>query len=274
MMPNLDQFDPRRSWPGYLLFAGLGLTLLFTLLGPEISDGLSGGWLPLFWAAHVLIPLGLLQAAQIVLSRIPRFAALNPWAQTALSGILGSAAFAPIALILDRLFGLAEATGDLDLSYPAALLDEFTGLAPIVVLVWLALNATRLLRLEPTAAPDQTREVVQPDFWARVPRTIGRDLVSLSAELHYLRVRTTGGEALILYPFGKAVAELAPTGSGQQIHRSHWVATAKVAKVDRRGQGALCTLTTGLSLPVSRQYRAEFLAAVSAAETAPTPLRA
>jgi DNA-binding LytR/AlgR family response regulator len=84
--------------------------------------------------------------------------------------------------------------------------------------------------------------------------------VALSAELHYLRLRTAAGEVLILYPFGKAVAELGEHGLGLQIHRSHWVAAAHVRRVDRRGQGALCTLSTGLTLPVSRQYRAGLLA--------------
>lgn len=256
--------DPRSSWPGFLVASGLGLTVLFTLLRPDISSGLTGIRLPAFWAAHVLIPLALLQLSQSLLSRQPLVAALNPWLQTTLSGLAASVLFAPLALILDQIFGLAEGDAPSQ-SYPAAVLDEFAGLAPIVTLVWLALNATRLLRLmtvptaEPKAAP---AALAEPAFWARVPGTIGRDLVALSAELHYLRVRTSAGEALVLYPFGKAVADLDLTGLGLQIHRSHWVATSKVTKVERRGQAGICTLSTGLSLPVSRQYRANLLGKV------------
>jgi LytTr DNA-binding domain len=270
-MPSLRDLDPRHSWPGVLLAAGCVLTLVFTLLRPDASDGLSAPGRLLFWAAHVFLPLALLQGAQLLLLRWPRVAALNPWLQTALSGLLGAAAFTPLALLLDWLFGTAD---DGEGASIAALADEFAALFPVILLVWLGLNATRLMRLEPVGHDTPAAAPGVPGFWDRVPRALGRDLVALSAELHYLRVRTTGGEALILYPFGKAVAELAATGSGQQIHRSHWVTTAQVAKVDRRGQGALCTLATGLSLPVSRQYRAEFLAAVSAEGTAPTPLRA
>ena len=92
--------------------------------------------------------------------------------------------------------------------------------------------------------------------------------------LHYLRLRTTAGEALVLYPFGKAVADLTEAGVGLQIHRSHWVATAHVGRVVRRGQGALCTLSTGLTLPVSRQYRAPLLAVSAASPALPASLRA
>ena len=74
-MPLPSELDPRRSWPGFLLAAGIALTVLFTLLQPDISQGLSGLSLVLFWAAHVMLPLGLLQLAQSALSRFPRFAA-------------------------------------------------------------------------------------------------------------------------------------------------------------------------------------------------------
>ncbi|TAG13129.1 MAG: LytTR family transcriptional regulator [Rhodobacterales bacterium] len=273
-MTKLHDLDPRRSWPGFLIAAGLSLVLLFVLLRPGVSDGLTGVPLVLFWAAHVLVPLALLQGTQIVLSRLPRIAALNPWVQTALSGLGGSALFAPLALVLDAVFGLATSTDDLSMSWPLALIDEFLGLAPIVTFVWLALNATRLLRLDPVTRAETASEPAEPDLWQRVPRSIGRDLVALSAELHYLRVRTTAGEALVLYPFGKAVADLSRTGGGLQIHRSHWVALGHVQRIDRRGQGAICTLDSGLALPVSRQYRAALLAAFAAVQDAQASLRA
>jgi len=128
--------------------------------------------------------------------------------------------------------------------------DEFIALVPTFGLVWRALNATRLLRLEPLLCGIAEEEQT-PDFWSRVPQTLGRDLVALSAELHYIRVYTTKGDALILYPFGQAVKDLS-NFEGAQIHRSHWVAFAHVQSVQPRGQGAICQLSGGLSLPVSR----------------------
>jgi hypothetical protein len=252
-MPSLRDLDPRQSWPGLLLAAGGGLTLLFTLLRPDASDGLSAPARLIFWAAHVFLLLALLQGAQLLCLRWPPLARLNPWVQTALSGLLGAAVFTPLALVLDAAFGFADGAESALLS---ALAEEFLVLAPVVLLVWLGLNATRLIRLTPARRTEENPPPGMPEFWDRVPRKLGRDLVALSAELHYLRVRTTLGEALILYPFGRAIDSLRAGGSGLRIHRSHWVAAAHVRAVDRRGQGGLCTLSTGLVLPVSRPARA------------------
>lgn len=252
-MPSLRDLDPRQSWPGLLLAAGCGLTLLLTLLRPDASDGLSAPLRLVFWSAHVFLPLALLQVAQLLCLRWPAVTRLNPWLQTALSGLLGAAAFTPLALVLDGLFGFVDGAEGALLP---ALAEEFLVLAPVVLLVWLGLNATRLNRLPPARRTEDNPPPGIPEFWDRVPRSLGRDLVALSAELHYLRVRTTLGEALILYPFGRAVESLRAGGSGLRIHRSHWVAAAHVRAVARRGQGGLCTLSTGLVLPVSRSARA------------------
>jgi DNA-binding LytR/AlgR family response regulator len=89
---------------------------------------------------------------------------------------------------------------------------------------------------------------------------LGRELVMLSAELHYLRVKTTRGEALILYSFGQAMAELAASDKGIQVHRSHWVARTHVAGV-RREEGRMhCVLLSGATVPVARSRQAEVAA--------------
>ena len=69
-----------------------------------------------------------------------------------------------------------------------------------------------------------------------------------------MRVYTARGDALILYPFGRAVAEL-PETDGVQVHRSHWAARAHMRGLRPRGQGGELVLSTGLTLPVSRANR-------------------
>jgi hypothetical protein len=91
-----------------------------------------------------------------------------------------------------------------------------------------------------------------PALLARVPLDRRGSLLSLSAEDHYTRVRTTGGEALLLIRLGDAMAQTAPV-EGVQIHRSHWVALAAVRAVRRQGDGALVTLQDGTQLPASRR---------------------
>jgi len=131
---------------------------------------------------------------------------------------------------------------------------------------------------EPAPGPTQQRTAeaaltppaVQPSpdtpFWSRVPPSLGRDLVALTAELHYLRVETTRGNALILYPFGQAVAELAAVGmDGSQIHRSHWVAHSHVVSIHRKGERVFCVLDNAATLPVGRRRHASFVARLSRA---------
>ena len=238
------------SWPAFLVFSGIGLTLFLVFLGPAETRTLSAPSLLLFWTVHVVLPLALLQGAQTIVSGCWVGTPRSPWPQILLAALIGAVAFTPVAFWMDALFGLNED----DAQGLVAVLDEFVNLAPPIILVWVALNASRLLRLPPLAHPEDSTPDMSPEFWERVPRALGRDLIALSAELHYTRVTTTEGDVLVLYPFGRAVEELADA-PGMRVHRSHWVALNHVTGIDRRGQGAVVHLTGGLSLPVSRSYR-------------------
>ncbi|MEO9825640.1 MAG: LytTR family DNA-binding domain-containing protein [Paracoccaceae bacterium] len=236
-------------WTHYLFAAWVLLTVLFTALAPSASEGLSLGARLLFWAVHVGVPLVLLQASQM---GVARFAShLSDWISVTVSGFVGALAFVPVAWGLDGLFPEDD---DGPRNWLGELVSETLSTVVPVMLVWVALNASRLLRITEAAPAISTPNPEDPTFWAKTPHAIGRDLVSLSAELHYLRVRTRKGDALILYPFGKAVEELAAL-PGQQVHRSHWVAFAHIKDIERRGDGATVHLTSETSLPVSRKYR-------------------
>ena len=107
-------------------------------------------------------------------------------------------------------------------------------------------------------APPAPRE---PAFLARIPAKLGRDLLALEMEDHYVRVHTPEGSDLILMRMRDAVAEL--TGlEGLQVHRSYWVAAAAVTGVERKPDGKLTLrLSNGLRVPVSRSYAADVRAA-------------
>ncbi|MCH8489701.1 MAG: LytTR family transcriptional regulator, partial [Oceanicaulis sp.] len=79
-------------------------------------------------------------------------------------------------------------------------------------------------------------------------------IMSMSAEDHYLRVRTEAGEALILMRLSDAAAACENL-DGARTHRSWWVARAAVADARKEGGGrAVLTLTDGSEVPVSRSY--------------------
>lgn len=257
-------------WTTYLLAAWAVLTVLFITLSPSASAELSFGQRVIFWAVHVAAPLVLLQAAQLAVSLSA--SQLSDWVSVTVSGLLGALAFVPVAWALDGFFPEDD---DVPETWISALTSEVISTVVPVMLVWVALNAPRLLRIADVKEEALAIEKEPaPAFWNKVPSGLGRDLISLSAELHYLRVRTTNGDTLVLYPFGKAVQELA-TLPGQQVHRSHWVALKHITDIKRRGDGATVYLSSGPPLPVSRRFRKDAVqawehSAVTGAEDAVT----
>ena len=93
-----------------------------------------------------------------------------------------------------------------------------------------------------------------PDFLRRVPPALGRDLIALEMEDHYLRIHTALGSDLVLMRLRDALAELGPD-RGRQVHRSWWVAEGAVASVDRSAGRLVLILRNGLQVPVSKTYR-------------------
>ncbi|MGR3599085.1 MAG: LytTR family DNA-binding domain-containing protein [Heliomarina sp.] len=246
-------WNPRERWEDFLALASIFLALVFTTLNPEPSMGLSALPRFIFWLAHILILLVLLHVAQVGLQRISGFNRLHAWVQVFVSGVSGTLLFTPVALMLEYLFFVDAALQDTAESFVHSLATEFGAVLPGSILVWFCLNATRLLRLPDHIAPDKPgASDPMNHFWRKVPDSLGRDLVALTAELHYLRVRTTEGDTLILYPFGRAVEELGD--QGYRIHRSHWIAIEHLNCLERKGDRYFCRTDTGLRLPVSRSY--------------------
>lgn len=94
-----------------------------------------------------------------------------------------------------------------------------------------------------------------PALLSKLPPEIGRDIVALETEDHYLRVHATGGSALILMRMADAVALLDPR-LGAQVHRRWWVAGAAVDEVRTEGQKLSLCLTDGTLVPVGRTFAA------------------
>jgi hypothetical protein len=92
-------------------------------------------------------------------------------------------------------------------------------------------------------------------FFARVPDRLGRDLLALEAQDHYLLVHTRRGSALIYMRLNEAV-QILPQQLGFQAHRRWWVARKEVAGLRREGHQTLIELTGGMTVPVGRTYLA------------------
>jgi DNA-binding LytR/AlgR family response regulator len=94
-------------------------------------------------------------------------------------------------------------------------------------------------RVASVSTPDLTASA--PDFFRRIPPALGRDLLALEMEDHYLPIHTEFGSDLILLRLRGAIAELGPA-RGRQVHRSWWVAAGAVASVERNAGRPVLTL--------------------------------
>ena len=105
-----------------------------------------------------------------------------------------------------------------------------------------------LIEVEPE---ENSTNEAPPAFLKRIPEELGRDLVCLEMEDHYVRVHTLIGNDLILMRLRDAVDELEGY-DGEQVHRSYWIAKNAIVSDKRTGERALVTLKNGMEVPVSR----------------------
>ena len=248
----------------YFFPIAIVLGLLFAMISTEQAHSI---WLIFVqWQLQTVIPMALLICAHILLLRIAWFAVLNPWLTLALSGVLGSSLFAPVALTIDLWLDPSVTPS----RFEVELLQEWVSVVPPITVCWIALNAPWLLgyRLE-KAAPaalasnESPEDMPTPDFMTLVPPQDRGSLVMLKAELHYLQVVTDRGSALILYNLTDAIAQL-PSGLGLSVHRSYWVAHDAIERLEKRGRQGELLLRNGQQVPVSRNRMAEVTAALAA----------
>ena len=152
----------------------------------------------------------------------------------------------------------------------AAFMDyRMTGFAEIatlysqVITIHLVLNGlvTWLIHGKPrpnaaageTASTLPSSEARSAPFLERIPARLGRNLLHLHMQDHYVEVHTDAGSDLLLLRFRDALREVEGI-DGAQVHRSHWVARAAVAGVERRNGRIALRLANGSRVPVSRSF--------------------
>ena len=91
-------------------------------------------------------------------------------------------------------------------------------------------------------------------FFAKLPKDIGTELISLSAHDHYIEVVTKSDKEMLYMKFSKAM-ELLKNYPGKRIHRSHWVADNAVESIKKNGRNKSVKLVDGRILPISAKYK-------------------
>ena len=163
------------------------------------------------------------------------------WAKSPLGALAFAAVYAGVLVILTRLFfGNSPST--------PGYVELFLYSAPIAVAVAVIVDLFR------TDDPVETKSTSPSDrFFKRLKPALGRDLVCLSMQDHYVEVKTKLGGQLILMRFADALEELTDQ-PGWRIHRSHWVAEDGIKDIRREGGKTIIIMVDGAELPVSRTY--------------------
>ena len=258
----------RRSLPA----AGVVLTLLFVAMQPAVTTGLGVFERTVFWTIHVSVGLlGILVASMIIRHTV--FARWHRLLAIVTAGALGALIVAPLFVVIESLFPFPLIEDDSDpLDVFAArgpghaILAEYLDVLPVLVVSWAAVNLPLLLSWpgdggEPPDPGDEASQEEPPanaekaEFLSRLPGSLGNDIVAISSDLHYLHVFTTKGRAMVIGSLRDAA--LAFADEGMLVHKSHWVRHSHVVRYAAAEQRAVCIMSTGLKIPVSRRRRKE-----------------
>lgn len=213
----------------------VGVAMILTLMGPfETSQVMRPLPRLIYWLALV----GLSYAAGYSANRFAdRTAPHNMTRRIAIAGPATGVLVLAIVYLLNG-FALGYWVQGTAL---ALLAGNVMGIAVIVSVIF-------QLAYAPTPSAHKAHP---PAILDRLPLDKRAPLVALSVEDHYVRIRTTKGEAMVLMRLADAIREVGDM-PGLQVHRSHWVALDQIMAVTRKGDGAVLSMRDGPDVPVSR----------------------
>ncbi len=232
------------------LFVLAAIGTLLGLLAPFGSHVLAAPGRLFFWVGFIFAGYLIFRPVSAVARWLTEESRVPPWLAVLLVSVVASLPLATIVAV-----ARAEIAGGGDFWGG----NRFLLLYGQVALVGISIHMLMRLVFGPEPAPDPEPAAGGADsrsdrsenpFLNRLPPALGRDLLSLQMQDHYVEVRTALGSTLILMRFRDAVAELA--GRGVQVHRSWWAAFDAMEAVERDGRSARLRLRGGAAIPVSR----------------------
>jgi DNA-binding LytR/AlgR family response regulator len=240
------------KWRG--LASAVAIGLLLGVTGPFGSqNAYSTGVKYAFWMVNALAGFGAAVAADRLL---PPFATGRRTLPRLVA--VAAASAVPMTFFVAWTMGVAQPGRAFS---PLQLLTLF----PFVALVQL-LIARAIAPDEPnnsTEIVDQADAAEYPsEILSKLPPALRRDILSMQAEDHYLRVHTRHGSALILMRLADAAAMIDPR-LGIRVHRSWWVAKDGVRALETTSGRAIVRLLDDTAVPVSRSYLPAARAAVA-----------
>jgi MFS family permease len=269
----------------YLGGTGLALWAFVMALMPDPGFMAPWLWMALFWALQIGVGLTILQTILYLMSRVDSKGRMPLWSLVAMSGLCGSVVLAPIYWLIgeglmQQFMGFAETIDTDELRSVertlgwAALVEEWLEISGPVIAGWALISWPRLQGLLPPLVQKTNRSVDEPlvalsqelkvievsvrSWREALPKELGDDVMAVKSELQYLRVWTTRGAALVLGSLQEVEDE--EGSAGMRVHRSWWIHARHVRTVRRRGEAAICELSDGREVPISRRRKADAVA--------------
>ncbi|MEM7267818.1 MAG: LytTR family DNA-binding domain-containing protein [Pseudomonadota bacterium] len=216
----------------------LALTIFAAMAGPFGSDDAPLEIRAPYWAVSIAIAMTLSTPIITWAYRGPIGARVPGWAAAIIGALIFSVIYTGLlGFLTAAIFGTMGGYPDF--------LELFCYVAALAVIIALLIDFF-VFESGGDAPPGER-------FFKRLKPALGRDLVRLSMQDHYLEVVTKAGSDLILLRFSDALEEVADL-PGWRIHRSHWVAEDGIADVKRADGKTMVQTLDGAELPVSRTY--------------------
>lgn len=243
-----------------------GAVLIAAIAGPYFTlERLSFPERLVYWG----VIIGLSSVIMTFLSVLAhRMTEARGWNWALVAGLAGMVGVVPVLGTVWLADGLAAGFG----SGGAGIATLAAYVAPSVIGVTLAVNAYievqgRRVPVASGARQEGAGQAVPTVLHSKLPHHLGREIVALRAQDHYLEVTTPKGRCMVLMRLGDAVRDLDGV-RGMQVHRSWWISLAHVARTEKGANGPEVVMTTGERIPVGRSYRAAFRAAMASGSAA------
>jgi LytTr DNA-binding domain len=248
-----------------ICFVALGAGLLLSIIGPfgtyenMVGPTRFGFWIgavllgtfihvPLLFGASLLgrqhnVPSWIWVTGSAILAALPMTFVVNGIAATLFPGGSFDGLFELYPLVLAislPMQWMTHLTSDFIL--PVPFLREAD---PNVAAISNVTSPEQDLTPSPIGSPNA------PALLLRIPARLGKTILCLEMEDHYLRIHTTLGDTMIHLRMADAITELDGI-EGMLVHRSWWVAREAITGWNRDGKTLLLQLSNGKSVPVAR----------------------
>ncbi len=236
--------------------AGMVLTIsVFAYLGPFGTSSTLNSWeLVVYWTAAIGLNWLLAMCAVPFTTRRLAQKGAPVWIGLIVGALASAIPGTGIVYLLEMIFSESRTVG---------FLYYYARVAVVFVIISFLVH--RLLVMVPPNTVAQQESCKDESgrenhaFLDRLPEHLGRHLLHLRMQDHYVEAHTVDGHALILLRFRDALREIGDL-DGRQVHRSHWVARDAVVGTKSRNGRLTLVLSNGAEVPVSRSHAPEIRA--------------